>query len=374
MLKIRLQGTIKDIQWFRRLLERHEEVKVKEVSKPFTNKGTNKYFRVYEEGMEIAGLSLDINPISTEKTGTLEEFMKNAEKYLGMKEVQSLTSDIVKFEMDYEKDMDMLEFWDGEAEIEENPIYQVYEIIGNAIERKDTDKFTEHLKQVIESHGAEAPIVKDAADLLGRLTGSVIVVLPDPKISFYVAECMEFPVLGDYYDNLTLEEAVKKYEEIPADRINGIKGIGFRLEDGSIYDGDYELMSGGEILREAIDLVPHYKESPLVQKAIADLEKILSEKRERETASKVQKQENEQPEKPSIGKDMAGIEGARETDLKPEKTPEKAPETHSSVPEGTGRKQSVLKALRERQAKLKAQEQKGTEQKPQKRKKGEQEL
>lgn len=329
---------------------------------------------LHEDGMEIAGLSLDINPISTEKTGTLEEFMKNAEKYLDMKEVQSLTSDIVKFEMDYEQDMDMLEFWDGEAEIEENPIYQVYEIIGNAIERKDTDKFTEHLKQVIESHGAEEAIVKDAADLLGRLTGSTIVVQPDPKISFYVAECMEFPILGEYCDNLTLEEAVKKYEEIPADRMNGIKGIGFRLEDGSIYDGDYELMSGGEILRETIDLVPHYKESPLVQKAIADLEQILSEKREREAASEVQKQENEQPEKPSIGKDMAGIEGARETDLKPEKTPEKAPETHSSVPEGTGRKQSVLKALRERQAKLKAQEQKETEQKPQKRKKGEQEL
>ncbi len=63
-----------------------------------------------------------------------------------------------------------------------------------------------------------------------------------------------------------------------------------------------------------------------------------------------------------------------EVDLKPEKTLEKAPETHSSVPEGTGRKQSVLNALRERQAKLKAQEQKETEQKPQKRKKGEQEL
>lgn len=49
MLKIRLQGTIKDIQWFKRLLERYEEVKVKEVSKPFSNKGTNKYFRVYAE-------------------------------------------------------------------------------------------------------------------------------------------------------------------------------------------------------------------------------------------------------------------------------------------------------------------------------------
>ena len=54
---------------------------------------------------------------------------------------------------------------------------------------------------------------------------------------------MEFPILGEYHDNLTLEEAVRKYNEIPADRMNGVKGIGFRLEDGSMYDGDYELMS-----------------------------------------------------------------------------------------------------------------------------------
>jgi len=49
MLKIRMQGTKKDLHWFRRLLERHEGVEVKEVSEPFANKGTNKYFRVYAE-------------------------------------------------------------------------------------------------------------------------------------------------------------------------------------------------------------------------------------------------------------------------------------------------------------------------------------
>lgn len=46
MLKIRMQGTIKDIQWFKRLMDRHEEIKVKTVSEPFTTKGTNQYFRV----------------------------------------------------------------------------------------------------------------------------------------------------------------------------------------------------------------------------------------------------------------------------------------------------------------------------------------
>ena len=49
MLKIRMQGTIKDIQWFKRLLDQHEEIKVKTVSEPFTNKGTNQYFLVYAE-------------------------------------------------------------------------------------------------------------------------------------------------------------------------------------------------------------------------------------------------------------------------------------------------------------------------------------
>ena len=36
MLKIRLQGTLKDIQWFRRILEKHKELDVLEVSDAYT--------------------------------------------------------------------------------------------------------------------------------------------------------------------------------------------------------------------------------------------------------------------------------------------------------------------------------------------------
>ena len=49
MLKIRMQGTVQDIQWFKGLLERHKEINVKSVSEPFANKGTKRYFRVYAE-------------------------------------------------------------------------------------------------------------------------------------------------------------------------------------------------------------------------------------------------------------------------------------------------------------------------------------
>jgi predicted nucleotidyltransferase len=118
------------------------------------------------------------------------------------------------------------------------------------------------------------------------------------------------------------------------------------LEDGSIYDGEFELMSGGKVLKDIINEIPHYKDSPLVQKAITDLEAILEARNEKQ-----------------IGQ-TAELE-------KPEKT---APEPEKSTPEGTGKKQSVLNALRERQAKLKAQEQNQPAEKTPGHKKGEQEL
>ena len=49
MLKIRLQGTVKGIRWFKRLLERHPESRVLSASEIFSNKGTKRYFRSYAE-------------------------------------------------------------------------------------------------------------------------------------------------------------------------------------------------------------------------------------------------------------------------------------------------------------------------------------
>ena len=102
---------------------------------------------------------------------------------------------------------------------------------------------------------------------------------PEANISFYVAECAEFPVMGEFHDNLTLEQALEIYDKIPAERMNGIKSIGFSLEDGSIYSGMFDLMVGGEVQAEVVNHIQHYRESPLVQKAISDM-KTLLEKRQ----------------------------------------------------------------------------------------------
>ena len=102
---------------------------------------------------------------------------------------------------------------------------------------------------------------------------------PEANISFYVAECAEFPVMGEFHDNLTLEQALEIYDKIPAERMNGIKSIGFSLEDGSIYSGMFDLMVGGKVQAEVVNHIQHYRESPLVQKAISDM-KTLLEKRQ----------------------------------------------------------------------------------------------
>ena len=108
--------------------------------------------------------------------------------------------------------------------------------------------------------------------------------------------------MGEYHNNLTLEEAIKIYESIPADRLHGGKGIGFDLQDGDKdYSGEYELMCWDRVDRELIDMIPHYKESPLVQKAINDMEKYLNEKhgkvQEAEQTVEVKQEVSEAPVK-----------------------------------------------------------------------------
>ena len=49
MLKLRLQGTKNDIRWFLKLLSRDKRFDVENTSTFFSNKGTDKYKRLYTE-------------------------------------------------------------------------------------------------------------------------------------------------------------------------------------------------------------------------------------------------------------------------------------------------------------------------------------
>ena len=107
-----------------------------------------------------------------------------------------------------------------------------------------------------------------------RIKAEITAGEPVQTLTFYVAECMEFPSLGEYHDHLTFQEAVRLYEAIPSERMNGIKGIGFVLHtEGTDEDLDTSMgaLEGQTIDVDTINRVPEWRDHPLVQQAIRDL-------------------------------------------------------------------------------------------------------
>ena len=296
-------------------------------------------------GIAMAGIKVDINPIAEERI-TLAEYMKESEAYLDQQEIEKLAVDLDNFSYEY----DTYEYKDT-VENREEQVEKITEDILN----KKTGCLKDWLVEVSEESDIDSDVIT-ARSLLSRLENTENFSIftrqpeqeqPEATITFYVAECMEFPVMGEYHNNLTLEEAIKIYESIPAERMHGIKGIGFDLQDGDEdYSGEYGLMSGDRIDKDLIDMIPHYKESPLVQKAINDMEKYLNEKhgkvQEAEQTVEVKQEVSETP----VKKESVSVEPNREQNKEPAKG-------------GKGElKKSVLQSLKEFQARAKAQEQK----------------
>ena len=116
-------------------------------------------------------------------------------------------------------------------------------------------------------------------------------------ISFYVAECSEFPVLGEFHQDLTLEQAFELFDQIPGSRMNGIKSIGFNLQDSSDYEGMFDLYVGRTLQKDIINSIPGYRDNKLVQKAISDVEKIIEKRQAEREKPEIKKPEELQKEK-----------------------------------------------------------------------------
>lgn len=300
-------------------------------------------------GMAMAGIKVDINPIAEERI-TLAEYMKEADAHLDQQEIKKLAVDLDNFSYEY----DTYEYKDT-VENREEQVEKITEDILN----KKTGCLKDWLVEVSEESDIDSDVIT-ARSLLSRLEKAETLSIftrqpeqeqPEATITFYVAECMEFPVMGEYHNNLTLEEAIKIYESIPAERMHGGKGIGFDLQDGDEdYSGEYELMSWDRVDRELIDMIPHYKESPLVQKAINDMEKYLADKK------------NKQAE---ITEELSERQSGKNIDV--EKNAEK-----KVTREPGSIKKSVLQSLKDYQARVKAQEK--AKEKTNEHKKGDMEL
>ncbi|WP_288619355.1 JAB domain-containing protein [uncultured Eubacterium sp.] len=94
-------------------------------------------------------------------------------------------------------------------------------------------------------------------------------------ISFYVADDMDYPVSGDFWEYKTLEEAWEFYQNHLGDAVHGLRGIGFQLQDGSDYIGMEPVIKDGMVQIEEINHKPYYRNHPVVQKAISDLQDLM---------------------------------------------------------------------------------------------------
>lgn len=144
----------------------------------------------------------------------------------------------------------------------------------------------------------------------------------EPSLTYYVAECMEFSVLGEYHADLTIDEAFDIYKQIPSDRMNGGKGIGICLQEDSLYAGEYPLMRSNQIDMETLEGIPYMKNHSLVQQAVKEMEQ----------------------------------RGVKLWYPIKEAQAEKETEQRQEQPQRESKKESVLKALKERQERLKTQQ------------------
>ena len=150
---------------------------------------------------------------------------------------------------------------------------------------KSLDGVEDFLKGVIEAdclESAEAAVLLDDLHAFREkyLEVDKVQEVSKATITFYVAECMEFPSYGEYHETYNLKDAFEILDTIPPQRLNAVTGIGFVIHDenSAIDNGQYPLVQGDQIQYDAINMVDYYKDSPLVQGAITECEAILKER------------------------------------------------------------------------------------------------
>lgn len=118
-----------------------------------------------------------------------------------------------------------------------------------------------------------------AADLITKIDAKVQELTAEKEpISFYVAECGEFHSMGEFHENLTLQQAVDIYKSIPSDRMNGVKTIGFVINDDQILANEYDLVVGNRLnIQEMKDIFPELAAHPQVVKAADEIAKLMPE-------------------------------------------------------------------------------------------------
>ena len=189
---------------------------------------------LHEDSIYIAGIKVDINPITEGRTGTLETYLPEVETYLQEKAQQ---------------------------------------------QQVNTQFVTQELEQETVEHTelAKEPVIEPET----------------VHMTFTVAECGEFHNMGEYHEGIeTIEEAIQIYQAIDPSRMNGIPSIGVNVHiEGTEEweDEQADILSGKCIDVDYLNYTPELRDTPKVQDALKKLIAAFPEKEVTDRETKEQK-------------------------------------------------------------------------------------
>lgn len=171
---------------------------------------------LHEDSIYIAGIKVDINPITEGRTGTLETYLPEVETFLQEKAQQEQVN-------------------------------------------------TQLVTQGREQEPAEQT----------ELANEPVIEPETVHVTFTVAECGEFHNLGEYHEGIeTIEEAIQIYQAIDPSRMNGIPSIGVNMHiEGTEEweDEQADVLTGKYIDVDYLNYLPEVRDNPKVQEAVAKL-------------------------------------------------------------------------------------------------------
>lgn len=183
---------------------------------------------LHEDSIYIAGIQVDINPITEGRTGTLETYLPEVETYLQEKAQQ---------------------------------------------EQTNNQLVTQGRENALEQQPEKEKMIEEKT--LSELEKEPVVEPETVHITFTVAECGEFHNMGEFHEGIeTIEEAMQLYNVIDPSRMHGIPSLGVNMHiDGTEEweDEEADIVRGNCIDVDFLNYTPELRDTPTVQDALKKL-------------------------------------------------------------------------------------------------------
>jgi len=255
-----------------------------------TNEREDDLFNAFnnDDGMYIGDVKVDINPITPQKTGTLESYLPRVEEYLaGVREAREKEPKSIF----YTKMYDEQRFYENTSGLDADALCKAYAECdkpfvemgqyGKRISEADYayiqqgDKLSFSLEfdadkdEIIISDGEHFE-TKGLTETLFPQKAE-----PETEVTLTVAECGEFHNFGEFHENIaTVDEAIAIWKQIPPERMNGIPAIGINIHTPGTEpyeDAVTDILTGKRFELDVLDYIPEIKSNPQAMEVIAEL-------------------------------------------------------------------------------------------------------